>query len=73
MSEAAKLNGQPCARCGMKNGAHDWRNRHPKACAEWLTATELREAAADLREERERDRDELMHGWMLDPDMEAQG
>lgn len=38
MSEAARKNGQPCARCGMKAGAHDWRNPHPKACTEWVTA-----------------------------------
>lgn len=49
--ENAKRNGQPCARCGMKDGAHNWRNRHPKACTEWLTA-------AELREDRSRD-DEL--------------
>lgn len=62
MSEAAKKNGQSCARCGMKNGAHDWPNKHPKSCSEWVTEYDL-----------ERERDEYLNGWMLDPDMEAQG
>lgn len=66
MSEAARRNGQPCARCGMKSGAHDWRNPHPRACTEWVTA-------AELREDRQRAHDEMMHGWMIDPDMEAKG
>ena len=62
MTEAAKKAGQPCARCGMKNGAHDWRNRHPNACSEWVTRYEL-----------ERDHEEAMGGWMFDPDMESRG
>lgn len=60
MSAAAKANGQLCARCGMKSGAHDWPNMHPKACSEWVDQYDL-----------DRDRDEAMHGWMLDTDMEA--
>jgi hypothetical protein len=56
--------GAACAQCGLKYGAHQLPSRHPRACSEWLTA-------AELQEDRRRDRDEAMHGWMLDPDMEA--
>lgn len=63
--ENARKNGQPCARCGMKYGAHDYRNPHPRACRAW-------ETAASLAEEREQDRDD-MDAWMLDPEMEAKG
>jgi len=67
MSEAAKRNGQPCAKCGMKDGAHNYRNPHPKACASWRTA-------ADLREEREEASAAYDSGdWIHDPDMEARG
>lgn len=61
MSNAAEKNGQPCARCGLKDGAHFWPNRHPKACSEWVTAYDL-----------ERERDEYLNGWMLDANMEDQ-
>jgi lipopolysaccharide biosynthesis regulator YciM len=62
MSEAAEKNGQPCARCGMKSGAHYWPTLHPKACREWMTQYAL-----------ERELEEDMGGWMFDPDMGAQG
>ena len=62
MNEAAKKNGQPCARCGMKAGAHIWPNKHPRACSEWLTAAELNEEVARLDD-----------GWVHDSDMEARG
>lgn len=62
MSEAARKNGQPCARCGMKDGAHNYRHPHPRACSGWMSE-------ADLRDERQHDAD----AWMLDPDMEAKG
>lgn len=57
---SAQQNGQACERCGLKSGAHDWPSRHPKACSEWVD-----------RDDLERERDEAMNGWMIDPDMEA--
>lgn len=62
MSEATRRNGQPCARCGMKDGAHNYRNPHPRACAAWRSE-------ADLRDDREFEED----AWMIDPEMEAKG
>ena len=62
MSDKARANGQPCVRCGMKDGAHFWPGRHPKACSEWVDQYDL-----------DREREEAMNDWMLDPDMGAQG
>ena len=46
----------------MKDGAHFWPGRHPKACSEWVDQYDL-----------DREREEAMNDWMLDPDMGAQG
>lgn len=46
----------------MKGGAHNWSNKHPKACSEWTTE-------AWLEEDRRRAFENEAH----DADMEARG